>query len=308
MTRNFLSIAGETPESFGRLIERAAAWKAQVKSGRVDRILGATDAHTSPRTVAMLFQKPSNRTRVSCEMALHHLGGRALYLSPQEIGLGKRESTRDVAAVLGRYVDGILARVYSHADVLELAEHAGVPVVNGLSDHEHPCQALGDFLTMREQGWKPGSGVLSFVGDGNNVAHSLMIAAALTGTEFRWIGPEKHRPGEQVLACARQLGARIVCSHDMIDLKGSDFVYTDVWASMGFENEAEERKRTFRAFQLNAKAMASCPGAKVLHCLPAHRGDEITDEVLDGPNSVVLDQAENRVYSKMAVFEQVLAG
>jgi len=238
-------------------------------------------------------------------MALHHLGGRGLYLSPNEIGLGKREATKDVAAVLGRLVDGILARVFSHSDVLELSKHAGVPVVNGLSDAEHPCQILGDFLTMLEHGWRPGKGKLAFIGDGNNVCNSLIAGAALTGTEFVWVGPKGYEPDKKFVEFAYQNGGKIILSNKISELKGSDFIYNDVWTSMGFEDEANKRRKKFKPYQMNSKVMELVPSAKILHCLPAHRGEEITDEVIDGKNSIVLDQAENRVYSKMAVFERL---
>jgi ornithine carbamoyltransferase len=306
VTRHFLTLAEETPASFSHLLDRAASWKTAVKAKNVPRPFDATPTRTSPLVLAMIFQKPSNRTRVSFELAMHHMGGKALYLSPQEIGLGKREATRDVAAVLGRYVDAIMARVFNHADVVDLAAHSGVPVVNGLSDLEHPCQALGDFLAMREHAPHKRKPVLSYLGDGNNVCHSLMLAAALTGTEFRWIGPEGYGPEHAVLEKTRSLGGDVRYSHDIDDLAGSDFIYTDVWTSMGDEAEAEERLRVFPPYRLDESALALAPGAKVLHCLPAHRGDEITDGVIDSPSSIVLDQAENRLYAQMAVLERAL--
>ncbi|HBW47412.1 TPA: ornithine carbamoyltransferase [bacterium] len=303
--KHFVGITDETPETFIKLIKRSEFWKKSVKKGNVQQILGPTKNRTSSKVIAMIFQKPSTRTRVSCEMALHHLGGRGLYLSPNEIGLGKREATKDVAAVLGRLVDGILARVFSHSDVLELSKHAGVPVVNGLSDAEHPCQILGDFLTMLEHGWRPGKGKLAFIGDGNNVCNSLIAGAALTGTEFVWVGPKGYEPDKKFVEFAYQNGGKIILSNKISELKGSDFIYNDVWTSMGFEDEANKRRKKFKPYQMNSKVMELVPSAKILHCLPAHRGEEITDEVIDGKNSIVLDQAENRVYSKMAVFERL---
>jgi len=305
MIKHFVGITDETSETFIKLIKRSEFWKKSVKKGNVQQILGPTKNRTSSKVIAMIFQKPSTRTRVSCEMALHHLGGRGLYLSPNEIGLGKREATKDVAAVLGRLVDGILARVFSHSDVLELSKHAGVPVVNGLSDAEHPCQILGDFLTMLEHGWRPGKGKLAFIGDGNNVCNSLIAGAALTGTEFVWVGPKGYEPDKKFVEFAYQNGGKIILSNKISELKGSDFIYNDVWTSMGFEDEANKRRKKFKPYQMNSKVMELVPSAKILHCLPAHRGEEITDEVIDGKNSIVLDQAENRVYSKMAVFERL---
>lgn len=291
--KHFLALADETPASFRKLLDRAAHWKTAVKSGKVERILDANSARTSPLVLAMIFQKPSNRTRVSFELAMHHFGGKALYLSPQEIGLGKREATRDVAVVLGRYVNAIMARVFSHTDITELSRYAGVPVINGLSDLEHPCQGLADFQTILEH---QGS-VVTYVGDGNNVCHSLMLGAALLGMEFRWIGPKGYEPKIDT-------GARLF--NDMSAVEGSNFVYTDVWVSMGDEAEADVRKKVFDPFRLDSKAMKFAPDAKILHCLPAHRGDEITDDVIDSPQSVVFDQAENRLYAQMAVLERAL--
>lgn len=305
MRRSFLEIAGEDAASFAALLERARFWKRAVKSGVVPRPFAATPERTSPRVLAMVFQKPSNRTRVSFELAMHHMGGKALYLSPQEIGLGQREAVKDVAAVLGRYVDAIMARVFAHADILALDRHAGVPVVNGLSDLEHPCQALGDLLTIVENGGGRGATVV-FVGDGNNVCHSLMLAAALAGMAFRWIGPQGYEPDAALVARARAGGGSLELGHALEAAAGADFVYTDVWASMGAEAEAEERRRVFAPFRLDERILALAPAARIMHCLPAHRGEEITDEVVDHARSVVYDQAENRLYAQMAVLERAL--
>lgn len=305
--RHFLQIADETRESLTALLERASHWKKAVRARRVPHILGPNVHRSSPLTLAMVFQKPSTRTRVSFEMAMHHFGGRAMYLSPAEVGLGKREATRDVAAVLGRYADAIMARVFDHEDVLTIARYAGVPVINGLSDLAHPCQALGDLQTILENGGTPGESVVTFVGDGNNVCHSLMTACSLLGFEFRWVGPARYAPDEDVLAKCHALGGRISYTHDIADIAGSAFVYTDVWTSMGDEEEAEVRQKAFRPYQLNTETMMAAPNAKVLHCLPAHRGEEITDDVLDGAGSRVLDQAENRLYAQMAVLERALS-
>lgn len=305
--RHFLAIGDETNASFGSLLERAGRWKRAVKAHQVDHIFGPNSTRSSPLVLAMIFQKPSNRTRVSFEMAMHHFGGKGMYLSPAEIGLGKREATKDVAAVLGRYVDGIMARVFAHADVVTLAQHAGVPVINGLSDLEHPCQALGDLLTVVENGGGRDKTVVAFVGDGNNVSHSLMLACALSGIEFRWVGPARYAPEKSILEKARSVGGNVTYANDLAALEGVHFVYTDVWTSMGDEAEAEARQRDFAPFQLNEEAMRACPRAVVLHCLPAHRGSEITDGVVDSPNSKVIDQAENRLYAQMAVLERALA-
>jgi ornithine carbamoyltransferase len=305
--RSFLDIAGEDVASFAALLDRARFWKKAVKSGIVPRPFDATPSRTSPRVLAMIFQKPSNRTRVSFELAMHHMGGKALYLSPQEIGLGKREAVKDVAAVLGRYVDAIMARVFAHADIVALDAHAGVPVVNGLSDLEHPCQALGDLLTIVENGGAKGT-IVAYIGDGNNVCHSLMLAAALAGMPFRWIGPKGYEPEAAIIERARGVGGTIELGYRIEDAAKAAFVYTDVWASMGEEAEAEERKRVFAPFRLDGRILSIAPEAKILHCLPAHRGEEITDEVVDHPRSVVIDQAENRLYAQMAVLERAIEG
>lgn len=303
---HFLAISNESSDSFRQLLDRAAFWKRSVKSGRIERVFGATDSRTSPRVLAMVFQKPSNRTRVSFEMAMHHLGGKALYLSPQEIGLGKRESTSDVARVLGRYVDMIMARVFSHEDVEGLAKYAEIPVINGLSNLEHPCQALGDFQTIFEQGGNDSS-IVCFVGDGNNVCHSLMLGAALLGMDFRWIGPAGYEPSAEITRSSVAMGGRVSFFHDMSAIADSDFIYTDVWTSMGDEAEAEVRQAAFRPYRIDGNALSVASKAKVLHCLPAHRGDEITDEVMDGVRAVVFDQAENRLYAQMAVLERAMS-
>ncbi|MBL4888998.1 MAG: ornithine carbamoyltransferase [Candidatus Lindowbacteria bacterium] len=301
----FLSIAEETTASFNELLKRAAALKTAVKVGKVERILDANESRTSPKVLALVFEKASTRTRVSFEMAMHHLGGKGLYLSPQEIGLGKREAVKDVAVVLGRYVDGIMARVFRHDDIVTLAENADVPVINGLSDLEHPCQALGDLETIVENGGGAGSKV-AFIGDGNNVCHSLMLACALCYMPFVWVGPKGFEPDAEMMEKANGFGGKIELSHSIDGLQGADFVYTDVWASMGQEDETADRQKKFEAFQLNDDAIKRCPTAKILHCLPAHRGAEITDSVIDSSNSVVFDQAENRLYAQMAVIERLL--
>lgn len=312
MTHHFLALTGETPDSFRLLLDRSAFWKRSVREGMPEsaRLSGRGGGGA---VLALLFQKPSTRTRVSFEMAMHHFGGRALYLSPSEVGLGSREAPEDVARVLGRYVDGIMARVFQHDDLISLARFSGVPVINGLSDIEHPCQALADFLTIFEHSTKePAGGTLTFLGDGNNVCHSLMIAAALTGTHFRWCGPKGYEPlsdyVDRFQEIAEETKSRLELTNDVSAAAGSDFLYTDVWASMGQEDEAEKRRERFRRYQLNEDVLEKSPGARVLHCLPAHRGEEITDGVIDNPNvSVVFEQAENRLYAQMAVLERAFS-
>lgn len=265
------------------------------------------------KTLGMIFQKPSLRTRVSFEMAMKHLGGDAIMLGPQEIGLGVRESVPDVARVLSRYVQGIMARVFDHKDVLELAENSRVPVINGLSDDYHPCQALADMLTIREdfgslQGLK-----LAFVGDGNNVAASVALACAHYGIEFSIATPEGYEMKapirEQAYAIAERNGVGLeMHTRPQAAVADADVIYTDTWVSMGQEAEAAERVDEFNTFQVNTGLLRHANSkAIVMHCLPAHRGDEITDEVMDGTRSRVFEQAENRMHAQKAILAQLLA-
>jgi len=264
------------------------------------------------RSVALLFEKPSLRTRVSFDLAVTQLGGHCLYLSPQEVGLGQREPVPDVARVLSRYVDCIVARVFEHSTLVSLAESASVAVVNALSDHEHPCQALADFLTIRER--KGGlSGVrLAYVGDGNNVARSLALLSGMLGVTFRIASPAGYELDGESVAQARSLaaacGTAIELLRDPVEaVTGADVVYTDTWISMGEEQEAAERRRAFAGYQVNASLMEQAgPDAVFMHCLPAHHGEEVTSDVLNGPASIVFDQAENRLHVQKAVLAQIL--
>ncbi len=259
------------------------------------------------KTLALVFQKPSMRTRVSFEAAMDRLGGSCIYLGPDEIGLGTREPARDIARVLSRYVDGIVARTFAHSAVEELAQHATVPVINGLSDAAHPCQALSDLLTIREQFGRLQGVRLGYVGDGNNVLHSLLHGCSRCGVSVVAAVPRGYEPDAGVVAEARRtaarFGAKVVVTHRPEDAAiGSDVLYTDVWTSMGQEREAVRRRRIFRPFQINAKLLALAkPRCIVMHCLPAHRGEEITDEVMEGRQSVVFEQAENRLHMAAAV-------
>ena len=264
------------------------------------------------QTLAMLFEKPSLRTRVTFEAGMTQLGGHAIYLEGR---LGVRETVPDVARNLDRWIDGIMARTFDHQAVLELAQYAGIPVINGLSDREHPCQALADFQTLAERRGGLGSlaGLtLTYVGDGNNVAHSLMLLAAKVGTHFRLACPEGYGPNPELwqtaLGIASETGAVLTLTHDPAEAaRDADAVYTDVWASMGQEEEAAVRAEVFAPFQVNAALMAQAkPDALVMHCLPAHRGEEISADVLDGPQSVVFDQAENRLHAQKAILSLVL--
>lgn len=265
------------------------------------------------KTLAMIFEKPSLRTRVSFETGIFQLGGHGIYLGPNDISLGKRESVGDIACTLDRMVDIIMARVFAHESVITLAKNARVPVINGLSDLEHPCQALADFLTIRENKGDFKDLKLTFVGDGNNVAHSLMLLAAKVGMSFTIACPNGYEPLESVLSEAKEYaaanGAKIEIEHDVYAaVKDSDVIYTDVWASMGQEDETAKRVLAFADYRVNSELMAKAkPDAIFLHCLPAHRGSEVTDEVIDSAQSVAFDEAENRLHAQKAVMA-LLAG
>jgi ornithine carbamoyltransferase len=265
------------------------------------------------KTLGMIFQKPSLRTRVSFEVGMLQLGGEALYLSPNEIQLGKRESVEDVARVLSRYVDCIMARVFAHEHVETLAAYSRVPVVNGLSDFCHPCQALADLFTILEKKRVLRSLKLAWVGDGNNVLTSLFFAATKVGMDVSAATPPGYEPPSKVVEMAfdfaRDSGSEIEIGNDPIAaVQGADIIYTDVWTSMGQEAESEQRRRDFVSYQVNAELVGRAKAdAIVMHCLPAHRGDEITDEVADGPQSVLFDQAENRLHAQKGLLAVLIA-
>jgi len=266
------------------------------------------------KALALMFEKPSLRTRVSFETAMRQLGGHAIYLSPDEVGLGKRESVSDVAQVLSRYVDAIAARTFSHQTLDILANYSGVPIINALSDLEHPCQALADFLTIYEKKDRLEGLTLAYVGDGNNVAHSLLLAASLTGVNFRIASPSGYRIQEEMLHLAQgyanDSGAEIFCTEEpRLAVSGADIVYTDVWASMGQEAEATQRHQVFASYQVNSELMSLArEDAILMHPLPAHRGEEVTDNILDSPQSAVIDQAENRMHLQKALLAGMLGG
>ena len=299
-----LSISDLDATGVNELLEHAAALKA----GRSPATGGASLAG---RSVALIFEKPSLRTRVSFEVGIARLGGTPIVLQGEEVGLGSRESARDVARTLERYVDLIVARVFDHALLEELAGYAVVPVVNALSDVEHPCQALADLLALREHWGGLAGRQLVYVGDGNNVAASLLLAGASVGMHVRVVSPAGYGPDDSIVARARAIaassGARIEVGQDpLAGVRGADAVYTDVWASMGQEAEAERRREVFRPYAITTQLLAEVPTALVMHCLPAHRGDEISSEVLDGPRSIVFDQAENRLWVQMAILLRML--
>jgi ornithine carbamoyltransferase len=259
------------------------------------------------KTLAMIFEKPSLRTRVSFEAGMTQLGGHAINLAPSDISMGKRESVPDVARTLSGMVDGIMARTFSHQAIVDLARHASVPVINGLSDHLHPCQALADFLTIREVFGRTEGIKIAYVGDGNNVTHSLMDAAARLGAHLHAASPPGYEPDPEVVRRARdegrRAGADIEAGNDLeAAVRGADVVYTDTWASMGQESEHDARVAVFRPYQINQAVMGKAArGAIFMHCLPAHRGEEVTDEVIDSKASVVFQQAANRLHAQKAV-------
>ena len=301
--KHFLSAADLSREHLFRLFTLAADLKGRWKAGRRASPLGG-------RSLALIFEKPSLRTRVTFEVGIVQLGGRAVYLSGGEIGLGTRETVPDVARNLSRWVDGIAARVFSHATVEGLAKNATIPVINGLSDFEHPCQALADYFTLWERGVDLSAMKLAWVGDGNNVCHSLILMGALVGADMVVACPPGYEPDAGVVAQVRKLGGKLEITTDAKDAAtGADVLYTDVWVSMGQEAQREQRREALSRYQLSERLLGFAkPSALVMHCLPAHRGEEITDAVLDGPRSIVLDQSENRLHAQKAVIFELLGG
>ena len=305
LARHFLSSHDLDAGGQERVLARATALREQRRSGSVPRSLAG-------RQVAMLFEKPSLRTRVTFDVGIAQLGGHAVYLGPDEVGIGRRETATDVGRNLSRWVDAIVLRTFGHDTLNELAAASSVPVVNALSDHEHPCQALADLLTLRQHLGTLRGTTLAFVGDGNNVCNSLLLAGSLAGLHVRVATPRGYEPDPAVVRAASAAGHRsggsVVLTHDPREaVSGADAIYTDAWTSMGAEAEADLRRLRFIGFRVDAELLSASPAALVMHCLPAHRGEEITDEVLDGPNSVVLDQAENRMYVQQALLVELLA-
>lgn len=303
--KDYLSIVDYSPKALQALLDLAIELKREhFAGGNAPRLKG--------KMLAMIFQKPSLRTRVSFDMAMRHVGGDAIYLSPAEIGLGKRESIADVARVLSGYVDIIMARVFEHEHVLELAKWAEVPVINGLSDYNHPCQALADALTIYEQFGKFEGLNISYVGDGNNVAVSLMHVAVKLGANFRIANPAGFDMSEEAIDEAHEIakssGSKIELMEDPHKaVADTDVIYTDTWTSMGQEEDAKRREKLFPPYQVNAKLVSEASDEViVMHCLPAHRGQEITDEVADGPNSKLFPQAHNRLHAQKALLVTLL--
>jgi len=301
--KDLLSIADLNREDISLLISRAIELKEE-----------GWRHSLSEKVLALVFEKPSLRTRVSFEIAMRQMGGYAIYLSPAEVGLGEREPVPDVARVLSRYVDAIAARTFSHETLELLARYADVPVINALSDLEHPCQALADLLTIYEKKGELEGLTLAYVGDGNNVANSLMLASALAGIHFRIAAPAGYQIRDDLLELARsyamESGTEILCTEDPRQaVHEADIVYTDVWTSMGQEDESEKRHRAFSGYQIDDELLAQAEeGAILMHPLPAHQGEEVARGVLDSPQSVVFDQAENRMHLQKALLAEMLGG
>ncbi len=298
--RNFVSVADFSAAEITTVLDLADALKAETHRGQTHHRLAG-------HTLAMIFQKPSLRTRVSFETGMTQLGGHAIYLAPADIKLGQRETTEDIGIVLGRYVNIIMARVFGHDVVVDMAAHAGVPVINGLSDLEHPCQIMADLQTIRERRGRLEGLNAVYVGDGNNVAHSLMLGAARVGMNMAVVTPPGFEPDTAVLAASRAIGAQTgskieVLNDLMAAADRADVLYTDVWASMGQEDEAAARREQFMAYQLNSRVVgAASKEVVILHCLPAHYGEEIDYETSRLPNSAIFDQAENRLHAQKAI-------
>jgi len=301
MKKDLLTILDLTSEEIRAIFQLTA----DMKHGVIRRSL-------PEKTIAMIFEKPSLRTRMTFQVGINQLGGHAIYLTQQDIELGGRESVADVARNLERWVDGIVARTYKHETIVELARNASIPVINALSDREHPCQALTDLYTIMEKKRGLAGLRVAYIGDGNNVCNSLVLLAATLGVQLTVASPSGYRPDEEIIAAAdarrADSKARISFTDDPLKaVEGADVVYTDVWVSMGDEAEAEQRLRSFARYQVNAELMrAAKKDAVVMHCLPARRGLEITDEVMDGPQSIVFDQAENRLHVQKALLVSLL--
>ena len=303
--RDFLSILDLTPEELQHLLQRAADLKARSRAGDRPALLGG-------KALALVFEKPSLRTRTTFETGMFQLGGHAVYLGPEDIQMGSRETPADVARNLERWVDGIAARVFAQKTVQALAEHARIPVINGLSDWEHPCQALAALLTIQERFGRIAGIRMAWVGDGNNTLRSLVYAGPRLGMAIVVATPEEYGLDADTLRRGRAMadaggGDLEVTDDPVAAVRGADVIYTDVWTSMGQEGTAMVRRRVFHPYQVNAALLAHAPNhAVVTHCLPAHRGEEITDDVLDGPRSVAFDEAENRLHTQKALLVEVL--
>ncbi len=308
MTKDLLTLASFPDEDFFKVLERGALLKSL-------RLKGEERNTLKGRTLAMIFEKSSTRTRVSFEAGISQLGGHAIFMSSADTQIGRGEEVRDTARVLSRYVDAIMIRTYSQESVAELAKYATVPVINGLTDTHHPCQVLADLLTIKEKLGRLKGLKLAYIGDGNNMANSLIEGCIKAGMDITLACPEGYDPDSGILAWAKEKGreaggpSATLVRDPNVAASGADVLYTDVWASMGQESEKASREKHFRGFQINAELLKKAkPGAIVLHCLPAHRGEEITDEAMEGKNSAVFDQAENRLHVQKALLELLITG
>ncbi len=303
MPKDFVTVADWEADELWAITDRAAVLRENHRSGNRERTLEGM-------TLAMYFEKPSLRTHVTFEAGMAQLGGQALLIRPEQVGFGTRETSGDVANVLSRVVDCLMARTFSHELVEKLAREATIPVINGLTDFLHPCQAMADLATIASV-MNPREAKIAYVGDGNNVANSLILIAAVLGLKLRVATPNSHPPASRIMSQARGLaaesGAEIMLTDDPVEaVRDVDFVYTDTWTSMGQEEEAEQRRRLFAPYQVNTELLSHSADAYILHCLPAHRGEEVTAEVLDGPKSLIFDQAENRLHAQNAILEKLL--
>ncbi len=305
MKKDLLAISDLTPQDIGKILKRSAALKKLLKQGKTRNSLKG-------KSLGMIFEKSSTRTRVSFEVGMYQLGGQALFLSPNDIQMGRGETIADTARTLSRYVDGIMVRTFAQETVEELARLASVPVINGLTDLHHPCQALADLFTVQEKKGTLKGLKFAYVGDGNNVANSLVQACVKTGMHFSIASPAEYELDAAILNHARseavRTGSKVETSRDPYEaVKDADVVYTDVWASMGQESEHAKRINDFRGFQVDAQLMRTAKkGVIFMHCLPAHRGEEVAAEVIDGPQSAIFDEAENRMHVQKAVLELLL--
>jgi len=301
-TKDLVALSYLSTEEIYEILETARNLKLEHRAGVKHDVLAG-------KTLAMIFQKPSLRTRVSFENGMYQLGGNAIYLGPDDIKLGKRETTEDIAIVLSGYVDGIMARVFEHQAILDLAKYADVPVINALCDRYHPCQILGDLLTIMEKKRELSGLTLTFIGDGNNVAHSLINGCAKVGMNFRIACPKGYEPNEEVVQGSRAIGGNVEIMHDPKEASaGADVLYTDVWASMGQETQAQEKKHAFAGFTVDEDLLKLADAeALVMHCLPAHYDEEITYAASRSKGSAIFDQAENRMHAQKAVMALLMS-
>ena len=303
--KSLASLYDLTKEEIEQVLKTSELLKLQL-------LRGQEHLYLKGKTLAMIFEKPSTRTRVSFEVGMWQLGGYALYLSASDLQLGRGETIADTAQVLSRYVDGIMARVFSHQTILDLVKYSSVPVINGLSDFTHPCQGLADLFTIYEKKGRLSGLKLAYVGDGNNVAHSLLYGCSKVGMDITLACPKGYEPDPEVTSKAKEEGKRSGCKVKLTKdpkeaVREADIVYTDVWASMGKEKEREERVRIFKPYQINSELVGGAKEDHIfMHCLPAHRGEEVTDEVADSKNSVIFDQAENRLHTQKAVMALIM--